>query len=219
MAVDDQRPFDDELPTREKIAAAAMRVFSRQGIANTPLREVAHAAGISVGAVQHHFSTKRELTRAVNNRVLEIVAESIDPNREPVDGSAAGDDGLIQLMAKDPTAMDYLRRVLVEEEPDSEVGRTIFDNLAKLSQAQGITFMAGGKLHDDVDFLWSLLNALILRLGAIILHEHVERHLPGPFYGEEQLARWNASVRFLLGHGYTNETDHERSAAPPDRRD
>ena len=218
MAVEDQRPFDDGLPTQEKIVTAAMRVYSQRGIVTTPLREIARAAGMSVGAVQHHFSTKRELTRAVNKRVLEIVAESIDPNREPVDGSTAGDDGLIQLMANDPTAMDYLRRVLVEEEPDSEVGRTIFDNLAKLSQAQGITFMAEGKLHDDVDFQWSFLNALILRLGAIILREHVERHQSGPFYGEEQLARWNASVRFLLGRGYT-KTDRERTAATPGRRD
>lgn len=219
MCVEDRRPFDNKLPAQEKIVAAAMQVYSRQGIASTPLRDVARAAGMSVGAVQHHFSTKRELTRAVNKRVLDIVAESIDPNREPVDGSTVRDDGLIQLMADDPTAMDYLGRVLVEEEPDGEVGRTIFDNLAKLSQAQGITYMAQGKLHDHADFLWGFLNALILRLGAIILRGHVERHLPGPFYGEEQLARWNASVRFLLGHGYINETDHERKAATPDRRD
>lgn len=217
MAVEDLRPFERPEPTTaEKIVDAAMRVYSRQGIALTSLREVADAAGTSVGAVQHHFSTKRGLTGAVNNRVLEIVAQSIDPNGQQADGSAVRDDGLIQLMAEQPTAMDYLRRVFVEEDADGEMARTLFDTLAKLSQAQGLTFMAEGKLHDDIDFLWSFLNPLILRLGAIILREHVERFLSGPFYDERQLARWNASVRFLLQRGYTTAMGPGRSPAAPE---
>lgn len=216
MAVEDRRPFERPEPTTErKIVDAALQVFARQGIAPTSLREVAQAAGFSVGGVQHHFRSKSALVRAVNNRVLEVVAESIDPNGQPVEASAVRGDGLIQLMAEQPAAMDYLRRVFVEEEADGEVGRMLFDTLAKLSQAQGITFMAEGKLHDDIDFLWSFLNPLILRLGAIILREHVERFLSGPFYDERQLARWNASVRFLLQRGYTTAIGPDRSAAAP----
>jgi len=214
MAVEDRRPIErPQSTTAEKIVDAALRVFARQGIAPTSLHEVAQAAGLSVGAVQHHFRSKGALVRAVNDRVLGVVAERIDPNGPPVDASAVRGDGLIELMAEQPEAMDYLGRVFVEEEADGEVGRTVFDTLAKLSQAQGITFMAEGKLRDDIDFLWSFLNPLLLRLGAIILREHVERFLSGPFYDEQQLARWNASVRFLLQRGYTTGVEPDPSAA------
>lgn len=215
--MEDRRLFLYERPrltTEEKIVDAAVAVYARHGIARTPLHAVAQAAGVSVGAVQHHFSTKGELTEAVNHRVLEIIAESMGLNEQSVDVPAVrAGDGLIQLMAEYPTAMDYLRRVFVGDNADEEVGRMIFDGLAKLSQAQGITFMAEGKLLDDVDFLWAFLNPLILRLGAILLREHVERFLTGPFYNKEQLTRWDASIQFLLERGYNNAIGPDHVAA------
>ncbi|MGW6376183.1 TetR/AcrR family transcriptional regulator [Rhodococcus sp. NPDC055112] len=47
--------------TRERVLAAAINHFSRNGYANTSIARIAADAGISDAAVIHHFGTKQEL--------------------------------------------------------------------------------------------------------------------------------------------------------------
>ena len=45
----------------ELLAAALFDVAASTGLDNTSVREVAKKAGVSIGAVQHHFSTKDDM--------------------------------------------------------------------------------------------------------------------------------------------------------------
>ncbi|MFL1381963.1 TetR/AcrR family transcriptional regulator [Nocardiopsis protaetiae] len=47
--------------TRERIRAAAMRLFAHQGYAAVNMRRIAAEAGMSTGLVYRHFATKEEL--------------------------------------------------------------------------------------------------------------------------------------------------------------
>jgi AcrR family transcriptional regulator len=47
--------------TRFKIERAALKHFVEQGIAETSIRDIAEAAGMSLGAMYNHFKSKEEL--------------------------------------------------------------------------------------------------------------------------------------------------------------
>lgn len=56
--------------TRRRIAAAAAETIARAGYHRTTIPEVARRAGASVGAVQHHFPSKRALIAATADQLL-----------------------------------------------------------------------------------------------------------------------------------------------------
>jgi AcrR family transcriptional regulator len=51
--------------SREKIEAAAMKTFTRQGYHGTSMREIAKASGFSIGNLYNHYPTKEKLFEAL----------------------------------------------------------------------------------------------------------------------------------------------------------
>jgi AcrR family transcriptional regulator len=51
--------------TRAALVAAARELFGAQGYAATPVEEIARSAGVTKGALYHHFTDKDDLFRAV----------------------------------------------------------------------------------------------------------------------------------------------------------
>lgn len=51
--------------TRARIISATVAYIDERGLNQTSLQQVAKSAGVTVGAVQHHFATKTELLTAV----------------------------------------------------------------------------------------------------------------------------------------------------------
>ncbi|MDX5310725.1 MAG: TetR family transcriptional regulator [Rhodococcus sp. (in: high G+C Gram-positive bacteria)] len=78
------RPYATTSPTR--LAAALLEVAARIGLDGASVREVASHAGVSIGAVQHHFPTKDEMLaysfRSLAERVLTRLS-TIDPDIDP----------------------------------------------------------------------------------------------------------------------------------------
>src|SRR5207302_5731036 len=62
---------DADLTAAARIRAAALRRFAAAGVAATSIRDVAKAAGVSAGLVQHHYRSKNGLRRAVDAHVIE----------------------------------------------------------------------------------------------------------------------------------------------------
>jgi AcrR family transcriptional regulator len=61
------------IESRKKIIDAAIAVFSTKGYAKANIREIAKAAGISVGGVYLYFRNKEELYKSlINNWMLDI---------------------------------------------------------------------------------------------------------------------------------------------------
>jgi TetR/AcrR family acrAB operon transcriptional repressor len=82
--------------TRQKLLKAALVVFSRQGYADTRLEDIAEEAGVTRGAIYHHFGSKAELYNALAKESSEKVMPVI--NEALVEGG---------------TALEILKRVLV----------------------------------------------------------------------------------------------------------
>lgn len=72
----------DENGSRVRIVDALLRIMATQGADALTIRTVAGEAGVSVGAVQHHFATKDRLLVAamteVNERFRARVAERLE---------------------------------------------------------------------------------------------------------------------------------------------
>lgn len=183
-----------------KIRAAALQSFAAHGTAATTLRGVAAAAGVSLGLVQHHFSTKAGLIKAVDEYVIEAV---ITLMAEPISDVATDSISEIgqrvnRVFAEHPDVAAYLGRALVD---GSELGTTIFDKLYEVGMLRWQQRAERGETRADIDLPWAVINALILPLGAVSMRGHIERNLAAPFTAPEQLERWQNAVNDLLRDG------------------
>ncbi|GLS32253.1 transcriptional regulator, TetR family [Mesorhizobium albiziae] len=89
--------------TRGELIAAARTLFTEKSYAETSTPEIVAAAGVTRGALYHHFEDKQALFRAVVEREAELVAAEIEraapeglPAREAL---VKGGEAFIEAMA------------------------------------------------------------------------------------------------------------------------
>ncbi|MFP8879884.1 MAG: TetR/AcrR family transcriptional regulator [Myxococcota bacterium] len=75
---------DRSATTRTKILAAVVQCVDELGLAGTTSQAIAGSAGVTVGAVQHHFASKADVLRAV-------LEDSFDRLSEGFEGAPVGD--------------------------------------------------------------------------------------------------------------------------------
>jgi AcrR family transcriptional regulator len=209
-------PFANRVPTatskQDKIRDAALARFAQRGVDATSLRDIAAAAGVSIGLVQHHFGTKARLVKAVDDYVIEVIGTGLTgTSEEPsVEVSNVG-QRVATLIAEQPLVVDYLGRALVD---GHEGGAIIFDALVEMGSARWDERARRELTTEDLDRTWATLNPIILVVGATILRAHIDRHLPEPFTSATQLVRWQDAVNALMRHGMLRPGD--RRGEPDD---
>jgi TetR/AcrR family transcriptional regulator len=72
--VDDGPRVRDPEATRAAVLEAAERLFAERGFANTSLRDISSASGVSHPLIHHHFGSKEDLCLAVKRRLVEDYA-------------------------------------------------------------------------------------------------------------------------------------------------
>jgi AcrR family transcriptional regulator len=190
----------DQLSNIERIRRAALQSFATHGTSATTLRAVAAAAGVSLGLVQHHFATKANLIKAVDDYVFGLVISAMaQPLAEPpVDSVSEIGDRVTQVIAEHPDVASYLGRALVDGSP---LGATMFDTLVSIGMARWHQRAERGETRSDLDLTWAAINGLVLGLGAVSLRTHIDRHLPEPLTTPAQLHRWQTATDSLLREG------------------
>jgi AcrR family transcriptional regulator len=102
--------------TRGQLIEVATRLFADRGYEGTSIEAVLAAAGVSRGALYHHFEGKEALFTAVllaiSDRVTAEVTEAIRDCTDPVDALRTGALAWIDL-AKDPV----IQRVMLVDAP------------------------------------------------------------------------------------------------------
>ena len=184
----------------ERIRNAALKCFAKEGTSSTSLRTVAAAAGVSIGLVQHHFTNKAGLIKAVDDHVLSVVIGIVAPPtpEPPADSVAAIGGRVTDFVSEHPDVVDYVGRALVDGSP---LGITIFDTMSAFGMARWMQREERGELRQDVDLTWASMNGIVLALGALLLRGHIERQLPDSFTSDAQLQRWHDAVNELLRQG------------------
>jgi AcrR family transcriptional regulator len=88
--------------TRSALIEAARRLFAERGYAEVGTEEIVRAAGVTRGALYHHFSGKRDLFEAVYERIEielaeRIAAGALNANAEsPLEAMRAGAEMFLQ---------------------------------------------------------------------------------------------------------------------------
>ncbi|MCA0366392.1 MAG: TetR/AcrR family transcriptional regulator [Bacteroidetes bacterium] len=107
--------------TKEKILAAAERVFHRSGFKGTRTTEIAVEAGISRTMLHYYYSTKEELFQEVMNNTMGIVFPHLDrlleQNLDLVHLISLMIDTLCDLFEAKPTLPSFIVNV-INESPD-----------------------------------------------------------------------------------------------------
>ena len=101
-----RRTKEEAEVTRKTLLDAGLKVFSRKGYADTTLDDIAEEAGVTRGAIYHHFGGKAELY----NHVIDDGWKRIMPAIER--GIAEGSTGLEQLQR----SFIYFVKFAVEDE-------------------------------------------------------------------------------------------------------
>jgi AcrR family transcriptional regulator len=102
--------------TRRRILDAARELFASRGWAATSVDEVVRSAGVTKGALYHHFRDKTDLLRAVyeeqEQTSIERLLGSVGTSDDPLDVLRAGCRGFLT-ECLDPT----FRRIALVEAP------------------------------------------------------------------------------------------------------
>jgi len=165
--------------TAGNILSIARRSFAEHGYEGTVTDDIIVEAGITKGALYHHFSSKRQLFEAVYRAAEEDVAERISQASnlvdEPWDKLLAGcfayleicqDPGLRQIMRIDaPAALGLVRW----SEIDREYGVERLVPFLKMLQDQGVI-----RLPVVEAFAWQLTGAMNEATFWIAQHPHPE---------------------------------------------
>src|SRR4029450_10964213 len=104
------RRKNDPAGMRVRILDAAFSLFQSQGYAATSVHEIAASAGVTGGALHHHFSTKKALGLAV---ITEPVARALEETwLRAVRSAQSARDGILQVLeslARDLDAQGSVR--------------------------------------------------------------------------------------------------------------
>ena len=104
--------------TQTKILEAAEKLFSKRGVQDTSIADIAKEAGCSVGGVYHHFRDKRALTHAllklISDQMIAFSDIALSPERWK--GAKIVDiiDGLLELSLASHEEMPLRKQAKIE---------------------------------------------------------------------------------------------------------
>ena len=166
------RKVEQGQATRRELVAIATRLFVAHGYHGTSIDAVLTEAGISRGALYHHFDGKDALFEAVLDQVEHDVAERVAMAargiEDPVEALRAGCHAWLRL-ARDPT----IRRVALNDAP-SVVGwekwREIDERYAfgMLKATLGAVAAQGRTRQELVEVLGHMLLAALAEVALFI---------------------------------------------------
>jgi AcrR family transcriptional regulator len=101
-----KRTAEDAAQTRTDILENARELFAQQGYAGTSAREISAAAGVTVGAMFHHFDSKLDLFQ----HVFEALELEMDSQAKAASSPALGLGVLEAFLAGVRTSLDFAER-------------------------------------------------------------------------------------------------------------
>jgi AcrR family transcriptional regulator len=112
--------------TRRQILDSSLRLFSDRGYARTSVRDIAQAVGITDAAIYYHFSSKRDLLRALfeERGILAALAglEALEPRPDPEEQLQAVSVQALKVLSRN---RDFIKVLLVEALAESDEGEAV----------------------------------------------------------------------------------------------
>jgi AcrR family transcriptional regulator len=186
--------------SRGRIVGVALRVFGKQGIEATSLREVAKASDVSPALLVHHFGGKDGLVAATDEAAV-VAFGSAYAAEGPADGAELLRQRAMQtaaVMREQPDVCAYLGRALVEGTPGSA---RLFKAMIAAGREEVERLAGQGALREDADRLWATLQHFFLIWAPLSFMPLLTEVLGGHLLEEGQLERWVEANVDLLREG------------------
>lgn len=184
-------------PPSARIREAALDGFAHRGVAATSIRDVAAAAGVSPGLVQHYYGSKQALREAVDEYVLEVLRGTLVV-REGDEALEQIAHQLTRLMAEHHNVLLYMARGVAEGD---QAALVVFDAMVEIAGTQLEVLRSEGMLREDLDLEWAALHTVLINLGAAILEPGVTRQLGTKFLSPASMERWRTTTTALFVRG------------------
>ncbi len=165
---------------RHRIIDAAIAAFAERGTDGTSLKTIAEQASVSQALIVHHFGSKDGLREACDRQILDSIRTQI---QTAADQGTQLDvlDAFRRRQAEHAWTIPYLARALTE---GGATVTALVDELAEAAISAMDQNVASGVYHPTEHPRERALVLLIWSLGAIALHQHVERLLGADLTGE-----------------------------------
>lgn len=188
---------------KTQILDTAEELFSANGYAATPVRQIAEQAGVNPALVHYYFGDKKSLLQQVMQRTLGPLVAAISTMNE---GAETSPEAIARLLISTVASRPNLPRLVTREVllPGGEMQRYFIENLAPhlggalpplIERAQ-----AAGKVRKDADP--AIATMMIL---AVCLFPFVARELAGPVLGirldDTGIESLTQQVTQLIRHG------------------
>jgi AcrR family transcriptional regulator len=203
-------------PGQERLIHVSMRLFSEKGFDGVTVRDIAAAADVSVGLINHHFGSKEGLREAVDRYFLrqfeEVLLQQPRANVMNPGSTAEGRDEIadwvedwIERHIDDwNLSKAYMRRALLE---GSDWGAKLFERFYQVVRT-GIDRMdADGQIRGDVDRLWLPLLVMYMELGTLLLEPYVDRVLGRSGFDRTLWRRRHRAYIDLIHRGVRNDSN------------
>ena len=203
------RPDDADLTAYARIRNAALDLFGERGVAATSIRDVAAAAGVSPGLVQHHFGTKAALQQAVNEFVAydsASVVRDLPPATDITQRGAVFGGRMAAVIRERPKGMVYMARLVSEGDP---AGYEMFRALAKLGEEELRTLERDGVIDPGLDLEWFSIHVVVFNLGTLLFEPTISRVMGEPLLTEQGIERFIAAANAMFTRSLT-PTAHKR---------
>ena len=202
---------------RARLLLVAMRLFAENGFDGVTVRDIAKAAEVSVGLLNHHYGSKKGLRDAVDQHVIEqfeeVLSEDANDFALQEDFSAWLENWIGKHADEWNVSVSYMRRALLE---DNEWGSQLFLRFYQIARTSIDRLDAAGMIRSDVDRLWLPLLLVYLELGTMLLEPHIHRLLGKSGYDRELWRRRYTAYLDLFARGsYTPEALNALAAGKP----
>ncbi|WP_297082193.1 TetR/AcrR family transcriptional regulator [uncultured Demequina sp.] len=187
-------------PGRERIIAAALRLFAERGAAGVSVRDIAAAAEVSPALIPHHFGTKEGLEEAVDDHVaglFDTMLDGLEESHALADATSFAELVLGAVPAGSPIPQ-YLRRLLLEGGPGA---RTVFARWMDLSRAAIARLDGTGVMKPSADPEARAAFLLVNDLAMFLLHDRIAEAIGDDPLSESGSHRWTREAMASYTHG------------------
>lgn len=196
---------------KQRLIRVAMQMFADKGFDGITVRDIAAAADVSVGLINHHFGSKDGLREAVDQYFLSQFEEILQdeyqvtesPDSRGLDIVVERTEGWINRHIEEwDLSKAYMRRALLE---GSDWGAGLFERFYQVQRAAVDRMDVAGQLRPDVDRLWLPLLIIYMELGTLLLEPYVEKVLGRSGFDRTLWRRRHRAYTELIHKGTTPE--------------
>ncbi|MFI7641435.1 TetR/AcrR family transcriptional regulator [Nonomuraea sp. NPDC049400] len=198
-------PDPEDLTARARIRDAAMRHIGEHGFERATIREIAEAAGVSLGLVRHHFGSKQALREACDEHLIKVI-------RKLHEEAARDPRGGLNPVAVMGPYQPYLARALTEG-----WAAPLFDEMVDIGERWIAEADKSRPEPPDVDARSRSTMIAAMALAPTVLRRHVERGLGVDLTSPEGQVKLMRAVLDIYSHSLLSPEEAAQARKALDR--